>query len=504
VAAIFIAFAKALLTDRLSGLATLLPQQSQKRCQVHGVRTEGAYRGRALQEGLTAAPALTYCRQKQQNEQCSLEVFKHSGHLVLYTKQTRTYTVLVTKCLLPDIMVRAAWVLVVMVAVVVLMGLCHVSRLKAFWDFTWMVEIANFLLPGLPTAALCLFVCLGQGHTLSQTSPCLRVPCCAAVGFLGFVLGTFVYSMWLRLLKPLVGPTSRWRQQTSSLLVLLMFAAVVFPAHRRLSAPDSIHEQGVILPSWSGREPTLLARLHPCSSLTSWVGPETLPDFLAGQSSPRVMLRITDDLHAHSDDLQCESTAMAVGSGLLEVAPTLSASTLGRFQPPGPSDSHFGRTCQACCKPHDLQQQQPQLRRSCDLQFRTLALPSPYSLAPSDHIGTYLASRSLSTQQLLLRQAEYAYAISVFRFAGLDMNIRHSQGQYAAQCLSAWRGQRTSLVQQLQGFFMAPLNDTRAANSQQQLPGMSGLVLNSMTSSPSAWVWFQTPRLATSAGRLSI
>jgi len=290
----------------------------------------------------------------------------------------------------------------------------------------------------------------------------------------------------------------------SSLLVLLMFAAVVFHAHRRLSAPDSIHEQGVILPSWSGREPTLLARLHPRSSLTSWVGPEALPDFLAGQSSPRVMLRITDDLHAHSDDLQCESTAMAVSSGLLEVAPTLSASTLGRFQPPGPSDSHFGRTCQACCKPHDLQQQQPQLRRSCDLQFRTLALPPPYSLAPSDHIGTYLASRSLSAQQLLLRQAEYAYAISVFRFAGLDMNIRHSQGQYAAQCLSAWRGQRTSLVQQLQGFFMAPLNDTRAANSQQQLPGMSGLVLNSMTSSPSAWVWFQTPRLATSAGRLSI
>ena len=50
---------------------------------------------------------------------------------------------------------------------------------------------------------------------------------------------------------------------------------------------------------------------------------------------------------------------------------------------------------------------------------------------------------------------------------------------------------------------MAPLNSTRATH-QQQLPGMSGLVLNSMSSSPSAWVWFQTPRLATSAGRLSI
>ena len=176
-AAVLIAFAKALLIDRLSGLAATEPKAVPS--------TRSAYRARGRADGCSA---LTY-RSRKNN---ALLRFKHSGHLDLYTKQTRTYTVLVTKCLLPDIMVRAAWVLVVMVAVVVLMGLCHLNRLKAFWDFTWMVEIANFLLPGLPTAALCLFVCLGQGHTLSQTSPCLRVPCCAAVGFLGFVLGTFV------------------------------------------------------------------------------------------------------------------------------------------------------------------------------------------------------------------------------------------------------------------------------------------------------------------------
>ncbi|KAL0043952.1 hypothetical protein WJX82_008536 [Trebouxia sp. C0006] len=113
-----------------------------------------------------------------------------------------------------------------------------------------------------------------------------------------------------------------------------MFALAVFNAHQRSSELSSVPEQGVIFSTLSGREPTLLARVHPRSSLTSWVGPEALPDVLAGQSSPGVMLRISDDLHAHSDDFQSKSTAMAVSSGVLEVVPTLSASTLGRFQPP--------------------------------------------------------------------------------------------------------------------------------------------------------------------------
>ena len=366
----------------------------------------------------------------------------------------------------------------------------------------WMVESVILLLSCITIAALCLFVCLGQGARLIKLYQVSGYNTVLAVGFVGFLLGTFGRSIWQTLLKPSVGPASRWRLQSCSSLALLMFALAVFNAHQRSSELSSVPEQGVIFSTLSGREPTLLARVHPRSSLTSWVGPEALPDVLAGQSSPGVMLRISDDLHAHSDDFQSKSTAMAVSSGVLEVVPTLSASTLGRFQPPGPSNSRFGRACQASCKPHDLQQQQPQLGWSCDLHYQTLALPSPHTLAPSD-IGTYLASRSLSAQQLLLRQPEYAYAISVFRFAGLDMNIRHAQGQYAAQCLSAWRGQRTSFVQQLQGFFKAPMNTTGTATPQQQLPGVSGLVLNSMSTSPSAWVWSQVPRLATSAGRLS-
>ena len=393
-------------------------------------------------------------------------------------------------------MFRAVWVLVVMVALVALMGLYHVNRLKACWDSKWMVEIGTLLLPGMTIAALCLFVCLDQGRPLSQTPPCLRVPCCAAVGFLGFVLGTFLYSIWLRLVKPLVGPTSRWRQQTSSLLALLMLAAVVFHAYQRLSEPDFTHEQGVILPYWNGREPTLLARLHPRSSLTSWVGPEALPDFLAGQSSPRVMLRIPDDSHAP----QSEATATAVSSGLLEVAPTLSASTLGRFQPPGPPDCYFGRVCQVCCKPHELQQQ---LQPGWFLHSAHPLAPLKavcLSCLPSNQIGVYLASRSLSAQQLLLHQAEYVYITRLFRFASLAMSIREAQGQYAAQCV--WSEQRTSLAQLFQGLIVAPLDSTRATQ-QQQLPGKPGLALNSMSSSPSAWVWSQTPRLATFAGKLS-
>ncbi|DBB00276.1 TPA: hypothetical protein ACH3X1_014103 [Trebouxia sp. C0004] len=214
------------------------------------------------------------------------------------------------------------------------------------------------------------------------------------------------------------------------------------------------------------------------------------------------------DLHAH----QPTATALTVSSGLLEVAPALSASTLGRFQPRGLLGSHFGRGCQACCKPHEPQQQLPQLGWSFDLHFQVLALPSSHTLAPvknvflscpSDQMRGYLASHSLSVQQLLLRQAEYAYAINVFRFAGLDMSIRQALAVYGAQCPSVWREQRTSsLVQLFQGFFMSPLHSTRAS-PQQQLPGMSGLVLNSMSSSSSAWVWCQTTRLATSVGRAS-
>jgi len=305
----------------------------------------------------------------------------------------------------------------------------------------------------------------------------------------------------------LVGPTSRWKLQTHMLffLALLTFAVVPFHIHQPPSEPSSIPEQGVILPLWSGCEPTLLARVQQCSSLTSRVGPEALPDFLAGQRSPRAMSRTSDDLHAP----QSKATAMAVSSGLLKVAPPLLASTLGRFQFQGPLLAHSGRACQACCKPHELQQLQ--LGWASDTHSQDLALHSAHTLAPvravflsclfSDQIGVYLASCSLSAQQLLLRQAEYAYAISVFRFAGLDMSIRQAQAVYAAQCLSVWREQRTSLVQLFQGFFMAPLNSTRA-NPQQQLPGMSGLVLNSM-SSPSARAWSQTTSLATSVGRLS-
>ncbi|DBA70923.1 TPA: hypothetical protein ACH3X2_011368 [Trebouxia sp. C0005] len=314
----------------------------------------------------------------------------------------------------------------------------------------------------------------------------------------------FVCSLWQTLLRPLVGPTSRWRQQTRSLLALLVFAAIVF--HQLLTGPCSIHQPGVIFPSWSGREPTLLARLHPRSSLTSWVGPEAVPDFPAGQSSRRVMPRFSNDLHAP----QSTATAMTLSSGLLEVAPTLSASTLGRFQPQGQFDPYFGRVCQACCKPHDLQQQQAQLGWSFDVHFQVLTLHSPHTSSPvrslfsvclsSDNIRNYLASHRLSAQQLLLHQAEYAYAISVFRFASLDLSIRQAQGQYAAQCLSAWRGQRTTLVQLLLEFFLAPGNSTRS-NPQQRLPGMSGLVMNSMSSSPSAWVWSHTTCLATSVGR---
>lgn len=346
-------------------------------------------------------------------------------------------------------------------------------------------------------------VCLSwPRRPLNQTLPSLRVQYCACSGLRGISAGNF-WTLYMANPAQALGRTGFTLATTE----LLFSGTADVCAGRVLRSPTLL--RAVLhartrrdFSTLSGREPTLLARVHPRSSLTSWVGPEALPDVLAGQSSPGVMLRISDDLHAHSDDFQSKSTAMAVSSGVLEVVPTLSASTLGRFQPPGPSNSRFGRACQASCKPHDLQQQQPQLGWSCDLHYQTLALPSPHTLAPSD-IGTYLASRSLSAQQLLLRQPEYAYAISVFRFAGLDMNIRHAQGQYAAQCLSAWRGQRTSFVQQLQGFFKAPMNTTGTATPQQQLPGVSGLVLNSMSTSPSAWVWSQVPRLATSAGRLS-
>ncbi|KAL0024988.1 hypothetical protein WJX77_009108 [Trebouxia sp. C0004] len=369
-------------------------------------------------------------------------------------------------------MVRAAWVTVVMIA---LLGICDTDRLKGCWDSRWLVETAVLILP---------------------------------VGFLAFLLVMFVLAMWRTLLKLLIGPTSRWRQQNRSFLALLKFAVVVFHAHHRPSELSSIHGQGVILPSWSGRDPTLLARVQPRSTLTSWVGPEALPDFLAGSIRPLAMPFPSGDLHAH----QPTATALTVSSGLLEVAPALSASTLGRFQPRGLLGSHFGRGCQACCKPHEPQQQLPQLGWSFDLHFQVLALPSSHTLAPvknvflscpSDQMRGYLASHSLSVQQLLLRQAEYAYAINVFRFAGLDMSIRQALAVYGAQCPSVWREQRTSsLVQLFQGFFMSPLHSTRAS-PQQQLPGMSGLVLNSMSSSSSAWVWCQTTRLATSVGRAS-
>jgi len=61
------------------------------------------------------------------------------------------------------------------------------------------------------------------------------------------------------------------------------------------------------------------------------------------------------------------------------------------------------------------------------------------SCLPSDQIGIYLASRSLSAQQLLLRQTGYAYAISVLRFAGLDSITSEAQVVYAAQCPCVWR-----------------------------------------------------------------
>ncbi len=53
--------------------------------------------------------------------------------------------------------------------------------------------------------------------------------------------------------------------------------------------------------------------------------------------------------------------------------------------------------------------------------------------------GIYLASCSLNVQQLFLRQAEYAYAISMLKFAGLDSIIRQTQAVYAAQCSFFWR-----------------------------------------------------------------
>ncbi len=364
------------------------------------------------------------------------------------------------------------------------------------------------LLPGMNIAAFCLFACLGQGRPLSQNPLGLRVPCCAAVGFVGLVLGTFVYSVWIRLLKPLVGPTSRWRQQTSSLLALLLFALVVFHAYPRSSGLAPMPEQDMIHPSWSGREPTLLARVHPSTSLTSWVGSEALPDFLAGQSSPRVMSRTFADLAAP----QATATAMTGSSGLL--APPLSASTLGRFQLQDPLLAQSDRARQTCCKPYELQQQQLHLGWASNTHSQNLA-HSAHTLAlvravfkraltdstlPSDLIGTYLASRSLSLQQLLLRQAEYAYAISVFQFASLAIRITEAQHHYAAQCV--WTEQRTSLVQLVQGVCMAPLNSTRATH-QQQLPGMSGLVLNSLSSSPSAWAWSHITSLAAVVGRPS-
>ncbi len=58
---------------------------------------------------------------------------------------------------------------------------------------------------------------------------------------------------------------------------------------------------------------------------------------------------------------------------------------------------------------------------------------------PSDQIGIYLASLSLNMQQVSLRQAEYAYAISALKFAGLDSIIRQAQAVYVAQWPCVWR-----------------------------------------------------------------
>lgn len=75
--------------------------------------------------------------------------------------------ILVANSVLPDIMVRAAWVSVVMVALIALMGFYGTNRLKGCWDSTWMVETAILLLPGTTIAALVarLFV-LAKGACL--------------------------------------------------------------------------------------------------------------------------------------------------------------------------------------------------------------------------------------------------------------------------------------------------------------------------------------------------